>query len=65
MADRKIEKAKTEVRREREAAVWKVREDVGREARQASAPRQQQGVEETEGSRSPNVGARQRQSPSV
>ena len=65
MEDRKVVKAKTEVRREREASVWKVREDVGREARQADAPRQQQGASETEGSRSPKAGARLRQSPSA
>lgn len=64
MADRKIEKAKTDVRREREAGVWKVREDVGREARQADAPRQQEGAQETDTGR-PKAGARLRQSPSV
>lgn len=61
MADKQVERAKTKARHEREAAVWKDREDAGRAARQAKAPRVSQGQKETEGGAAPKAGARQRQ----
>ena len=65
MTDRKIHKAKAEVRqdRQREVDVWRDREEAGRAARQAEPPRAAQGAASPEDSSSPKAGARQRQAP--
>jgi len=67
MTDGKIHKARTEVRqdRQREVDVWRDREEAGRTARQADAPRPAQGVADTEEGPSPKPGARMRQAPSA
>ena len=65
MTDRKIHKAKAEVRqeRQREVDVWRDREEAGRTARKAEPPRSAQGVAGTDDSPPPKAGARMRQAP--
>lgn len=62
MAEKKVEKAKDEVRREREAAIWKDRRDAGREV---DAPKQTSTYEQTEGNERTTSRARQRQAPGM
>jgi phage/plasmid primase-like uncharacterized protein len=65
MTDRKIHKAKADVRqeRQREVDIWRDREEAGRAARQAGPPRPAQGVAGAEDSPAPKPGARMRQAP--
>jgi phage/plasmid primase-like uncharacterized protein len=65
MTDRKIHRAKAEVRqdRQREVNVWRDREEAGRAARQAEPPRLAQGAASPEESSGLKPGARQRQAP--
>ncbi len=65
MTERKIHKAKSEVRqdRQREVDVWRDREEAGRAARNTEPPRSAQGVAGTDDSPSPKAGARMRQAP--
>ncbi|TDH58097.1 hypothetical protein E2C06_34345 [Dankookia rubra] len=65
MTDRKIHKAKAEIRqeRQREVDVWRDREEAGRAARQAEKPRGTQGIASPDERSGPKPGARQRQAP--
>ena len=58
MADRKVERAKAEVRQKRDRGVWQDRIEAGRAARQAEAPRETQGMRDGHRER---TGTRQRQ----